>query len=225
MKSSPRPYVMTARADAAAATRTRLVRTAAALLTTTSFDEMTLEAIAAGAGTTARTALRIFGGKEMLIAEALRSLGDVAFGPVVAGDLDASVRGACDLYEKVGDMVIRWLADEARLPAMREHLNVGRRNLRAWVAASFAPTLARLDGDARRQTQDALIVAFDIYTWKLLRRDFGLGRKAVEAVVRRIVAALTRESEHGSHSVAELVGRRQSAAEPRHRARADRART
>lgn len=224
MKASPRPYVMTARAAAAAATKARLIESAAALLAVSTFDGMTLEAIAAGAGTTVRTALRIFGGKEMLFAEALHSLGELGHGPVVPGDVDASVSGAYDFYEKTGDTVIRWLADEPRLPAMREHLAVGRRHLRAWVGESFAPTLARLKGEARKQMHDALIVAFDVYTWKLLRRDFGLSRTAAEAVARRIVAALTREDEHGQNSVAELVGRRQSAAESGHRARADRAR-
>ncbi len=197
MKATPRPYVMTARADSAAATRARLIDSAAALLAGNTFDGMTLEAIAAGAGTTVRTALRIFGSKEMLFAEALHSLGELGHGPVVPGDIDASVSGAYDFYEKVGDAVIRWLADEPRLPVMREHLNIVRRHLRAWVGESFAPALARLEGGARKQMHDALIVAFDVYAWKLLRRDFGLSRKAAEAVVRRIVVALTREGEHG----------------------------
>jgi len=191
MKATPRPYVMTARADSAAATRARLIESAAALLALNTFDGMTLEAIAAGAGTTVRTALRIFGSKESLFAVALDRVGEGGFGPVRAGDLDATLDTLYRFYEKFGDMVIRWLADEPRVPAMRDHLNAGRRNLRAWVGESFAPTLARLEAGARKQTLDALIVALDVYTWKLTRRDFGLSRKAAEAVARRIVAGLT----------------------------------
>jgi AcrR family transcriptional regulator len=190
VKEKPRPYVMTARADSAAATRARLVESAAALLAANSFDGMTLEAIAAGAATTPRTALRIFGSKEALFAAALDRVGESGFGPVRAGEVDATLDSLYDFYEMFGDMVIRWLADEPRVAAMRDHLNAGRRNLRAWVGESFAPTLDRLEGGARKQMHNALIVALDVYTWKLLRRDFGLSRKAAGAVARRIVAAL-----------------------------------
>jgi len=191
MKATPRPYVMTARADSAAATRARLIESAATLLGANTFDAMTLEAIAAGAATTPRTALRIFGSKEALFAAALDRVGESGFGPVRPGDVDATLDSLYDFYEMFGDMVIRWLADEPRIPAMRDHLNEGRRNLRAWVGESFAPTLDRLAGGARKQMLDALIVALDVYTWKLARRDFGLSRKAAQAVARRIVAALT----------------------------------
>jgi AcrR family transcriptional regulator len=197
MKAEPRPYVMRARAEAAAATRKRILASTRELLLTHTFDEMTIEAIAAGAGTTVRTVLRIFSSKEQLFAEALHSLGELGQAPVVPGDVDALVSGTYDFYEKVGDTVIRWLADEPRLPAMREHLNVGRQHLRAWVNEAFKPTLARLSGAERKELHDALIIAFDVYTWKLLRRDFGLGRGAAKAVVRRIVVALTGEDEHG----------------------------
>ena len=197
MKYQTRGYIMKARAAAAAATRERVLASTRELLMTHSFDEMTIEAIAAGAGTTVRTVLRIFAGKEDLFAEALHSLGEFGQAPVVPGDIDALIGGTYDFYEKIGDTVIRWLADEPRLPAMREHLNIGRQHLRAWVAAAFAPTLERLEGTARRQLHDALIVVFDVYTWKLLRRDFGLGRKAAEAVARRMVVALAGEERNG----------------------------
>lgn len=197
MKHQPRSYIMKARAAAAAATRERIVASARDLLLTHSFNDMTIEAIAAGADTTVRTVLRIFASKEDLFAEALHSLGEFGQAPVVPGDIDAMLGGTYDFYDKIGDTVIRWLADEPRLPAMREHLSLGRRHLRAWVAAAFAPALARLDGAARRQLHDALIVVFDVYTWKLLRRDFGLSRKAAEAVARRMVVALTGEDENG----------------------------
>jgi AcrR family transcriptional regulator len=188
---------MRARAEAAAATKERILASARELLLTHSFDEMTVEAIAAGAQTTVRTVLRIFSSKEKLFAEALDSLGEFGQAPVVPGDVDALVGGMYGFYEKVGDTVTRWLADEPRLPAMRKHLNSGRRHLRTWVAEAFAPALSRLDGTERKELHDALIVAFDVQTWKLLRRDFGLDRRAAEAVVRRIVNGLIREDKHG----------------------------
>src|SRR6185312_1136498 len=110
MKLAPRPYVMRARAEAAAATRERILASTRKLLLTCSFDEMTIEAIAAGAEVTVRTVLRVFPGKEQLFAEALHSLGELGHAPILPGDLDALIGGTYDYYEKVGDTVIRWLA-------------------------------------------------------------------------------------------------------------------
>lgn len=192
-----RRYVMSARAEAAAGTRERILESARQLLVTHSFEEMTVELIAAGADTTARTVLRAFESKEELFAQALHSLGEFGQAPITPGDLDALVRSTYDFYEKVGDTVIRWLADEPRIPAMREHLNIGRRHLRTWVAEAFAPTLRGLQGSTRKELHDALIVAFDVYGWKLLRRDFGLSRRGAEATTLRIVRGLIEESKNG----------------------------
>jgi AcrR family transcriptional regulator len=194
---SARPYVMKVRAEAAAATRQRILESARDLLVTHSFEAMTIDAIAAAAGTTTRTVLRVFGSKEELFAQALHSLGELGQAPIVPGDLDALIGGTYDFYEKIGDTVIRWLADEARVPAMREHLAVGRQHLRAWVGEAFASSLRRLEGSARKELHDALIVAFDVYSWKLLRRDTGLSRRAAQAVTRRIVVGLIGENENG----------------------------
>jgi AcrR family transcriptional regulator len=195
--SAARPYVMRARAQAAAATRERIIASARELLIRHSFEEMTIEAIAEGADTTTRTVLRIFGSKEEVFAQALHSLGQYGQAPITPGDLDALISGTYDFYEKIGDTVIRWLADESRIPAMHEHLNIGRQHLRAWVAAAFAPTLDRLEGERRKEVHDALIVAFDVYTWKLFRRDFRLSRRAAQARTKRIVAAIMREDDDG----------------------------
>lgn len=188
---------MRARAESAAATRRRIVASARTLLMRQSFEEMTLEAIAEGAETTVRTVLRIFGTKEELFAEALDSLGVYGQAPIAPGDVDALIAGTYDFYEKVGDSVIRWLADEPRLPAMQEHLNIGRQHLRTWVAEAFTSTLANLEGEERKEIHDALIVAFDVYTWKLLRRDFGLSRRAAQARTKRIVLGIIGENRDG----------------------------
>ncbi len=206
-----RRYLMAVRAQGAAATRQRIIESAHQLLMAHSFEEMTVDMIAAGADTTARTVLRIFGSKEQLFAEALHSLGQFGYAPVRPGDLDALIGGTCDFYERVGDAVIRWLADEPRIAAMRDHLNIGRQHLRAWVAEAFAGELEQLQGCAGKELHDALIVAFDVYTWKLLRRDFGLSRRATQSTIRRIVVGLIGGCKNGGHPLAELVRRRQPA--------------
>ncbi|HLH93001.1 MAG TPA: helix-turn-helix domain-containing protein [Xanthobacteraceae bacterium] len=197
MKDDVRPYVMKARAESVAANRRRIIDCARRLVMARSFDAVTIDMVAADAGTTARTVLRLFGGKDELFAAALDSIGQFRPGPIVPGDTVALVSGTYDFYEKIGDTVIRWLADEPRLPAMRARLNIGRRHLRAWVAEAFAPALGRLQGTARKELHDALIVAFDVYAWKLLRRDFGLSRRAAEATTLRMVRSLIEERQDG----------------------------
>jgi AcrR family transcriptional regulator len=183
-----RAYRMTGRAESALATRTRILACAEKFASTNLFDSTTLEAIAACAETTVRTVLRSFGSKEQLFAMALDNIGFSMIGPVNPGDSEAVVKVLYDFYEKHGDMVIRWLADELRIAAISDHLRTGRRNLRGWVEDAFAPSLSRMDAPARKETLNALIVALDVYTWKLLRRDFGLSPKSAQAVVRRILA-------------------------------------
>jgi AcrR family transcriptional regulator len=195
--AAPRRYVMGVRAEAAAATKQSILESTHQLLVTHSFEDMTVDAIAAGAGTTTRTVLRIFRSKEELFAQALHSLGQFGHAPITPGNLEALVAGTCDFYERIGDTVVRWLADEPRIPAMREHLNIGRQHLRAWVAEAFGNELGQLEGGARKELHDALIVAFDVYTWKLLRRDFRLSRRATQATIHRTVSGLIGELKNG----------------------------
>ena len=197
MKSALRPYVMRARADAVAANRRRIVDSARELFMAHSFDDITIDMVAADAETTARTVLRLFESKDELFAHALHSIGQFRPGPIVPGDVAALVGGTYAFYEKIGDTVIRWLADEQRIPVMHAHLEIGRRHLREWVAEAFAPALVRVQGAARRERLDALIVAFDVYTWKLLRRDFGLSQRAAAATAVRIVRGLIGEDQNG----------------------------
>ena len=197
MKSAHRPYVMKTRAAAAAATRDAILEATRAMLLTHAFDDITIDAVAERAATTGRTVLRLFAGKEGLLEAALRTLGAAGRAPAAPGDVAGFLASIFDLYERIGDTLIRWLADEVRLPAMRERLAFGRAALRADVAEAFALQLGLRAADARGRLHDGLIVACDVYTWKLLRRDFGLDTAAALAVVRTLVDALVREDEHG----------------------------
>jgi hypothetical protein len=52
----------------------------------------------------------------------------------------------------------------------------------------FAPQLAgRQD---KKLVLDCLVVACDVYTWKLLRRDAARSRKEAEACVRHLVSKI-----------------------------------
>ncbi len=50
--------------------------------------------------------------------------------------------------------------------------------------------LAGLTGGARRRRVDLLVVATDVYAWKLLRRDRGHSARATASAIAELVAAL-----------------------------------
>ena len=206
---------MTARAAKAEATKARIRASAMRLYCERPIEDFTLEEVAERAATTVRTVLRAFASKDQLIHAAL---GEMAAGGVFLphlrpGDVAATVRPIFDIYESVGDLVMRWLNDEDRHPALKPLLDQGRENHRNGIKAAFAPQLSERRGMERRQLLHLLIVATDVYVWKLLRRDLRLGRAAAEALVSRMITSII-EQEHrdGSDSLAELVGRRQPSA-------------
>ena len=190
MNIETRPYLMKVRAEKAAATKERIIRSAADLIVERTLDGLTLESVAERAGVTARTVLRIFGSKEELFAAAINFEGRRGHGALHPGDVDATIGVLFDDYEKIGDAVILRLADEGRLPSLDALLKSGRANHRRWIEESFAPQLASLDRGRRAELSNALLVATDVYAWKLLRRDFSLSRRAAESVIRKIVGSL-----------------------------------
>lgn len=206
---------MTARAAKAEATRARIRMSAVDLYCHHPIEDFTLEAVAARAGTTVQTVLRAFGSKDELIYAALEEMaaGGVFLRPVQPGDINAAVTSFFDIYEAVGDLVMRRLDEEQRRPALKASLDQGRENHRDGVKTVFAPQLEQRHGAARAQLLIMLTVLTDVYVWKLLRRDMGLGRQAAENIVRKMISGVIREEQnHGTHSLAELVGRRQPAA-------------
>jgi AcrR family transcriptional regulator len=183
---------MVARAEAAAATQERMLAAAWRHFSDRPYEEVRLTDIAADAGVTVQTLHSGFGPKDGLFVAAWRWFGsqeverrDAA--PV--GDLATAVRLIYDSYELHGDAVLRLLAQEDRIPAVRQMADGGRAYHRGWVTRTFAPLLTGLSGAARQRRLTALIVATDLLVWKLLRRDMGLGRAAAERVVIEMLAA------------------------------------
>ena len=79
-----------------------------------------------------RTVLRAFGSKDELIYAALGEMaaGGVFLKPTPPGDVKAGVSASFDIYEAIGDSVIRRLNDEQRRPALKPLLDQGRENHR-----------------------------------------------------------------------------------------------
>jgi AcrR family transcriptional regulator len=218
----PRRYSMTVRSAKAQATRERICDSMVALYGERSFDDFTLEDVARRASTTVQTILRAFKSKDNLVFEALNRMADKrsphrmtrpgGFPPTSPGDIAAAITALFSTYEFIGDLVIRNLNNEQRNPALKSILAAGRTHHREWLRAVFAPQLKARRGNMRAQLFNCLVVATDVYTWKILRRDMKLARPDAEAVVRQLAAGATMEQANVALSMAELVRRRQSAA-------------
>ena len=215
MKKHKRPYVMTARAAKAEATRARIRASAMEVYLQEPIEDFTLEAVATRAETTVQTILRIFGSKDELVYAALDEMaaGGVFLRPARPGDTKAAVSAFFDIYESIGDLVVERLGEERRRPALKPTLDQGRENHRDGVKTVFAPQLEKLHGAARAQLLTMLVILTDVYVWKLLRRDMALSRHAAEATVRKmILGVIQQEKADGTDTVAELVRRREPAA-------------
>jgi AcrR family transcriptional regulator len=180
--AADRPYRMVARAESAAATGARILDAAIELFWAERFDRITLDRVAQRAGVTVQTVIRRFGGKEQLFAAAVEReterVREERAAPI--GDTAAAVRALMDHYERLGDRVMRTLAEEHAVPGLHEIVEHGRREHRAWCELVFAPALDSRAGAERARLLAQLVAVCDVYTWKLLRRDAGLGRRQAE---------------------------------------------
>jgi AcrR family transcriptional regulator len=194
MEERTRSYRQTARADAAAETAQRVLIAAGELLLARWYDDVSLQDIAAHAGVTARTIQRRFGSKDGVVREFFRLAGreNAALRDTVAtGDVDGAIATIVGFYESDGNAVVRYLSLEERFPAVAEVVGMGRALHRKWVERVFAPMLP-VSADARRTAVALLIVATDVYTWKLLRRDAGLSRAAVTKAMKALAVSAVR---------------------------------
>ena len=194
MLVAKRPYRQTARAAAAESLRQRVVTAFHDLLLSRWIDEITLDEVAVSAGTTRQTVIRLFGGKGGLL-ESVMGLVSARAEPRMSLSQDVSLQAAIEAliahYEAAGDMVVRFLAQEERHSALRPLLARGRREHRAWITERFASSRSGLSELERDRRIIRLIVATDIYTWKLLRRDFGISQGEV---LRLMVGIINRET-------------------------------
>jgi AcrR family transcriptional regulator len=194
MKPGVRPYRMTARADAAAATGERVLDAAEALFWEQPAAEQTLEAIAGRAGVSVQTVIRRFGSRDGVRGAAISRAAD-RVGAQRAEARPGDVAGAAGVivehYEQVGDGVMRMLAEEERTPALGRIVAGGRSGHVAWCERVFGPFLASLRGAERARRLGQLVAVCDVYTWKLLRRDHGLSRRQTELALRELLVPLT----------------------------------
>jgi AcrR family transcriptional regulator len=198
---------MVARAAAAARTQERILEAVIGLASERFLEDIDLEEIARRAGVTVQTVLRRFGNRQALLEAAVQRGEEAVEGPrrqVRSGDIEGAARRVVADYDRFGETIMRWLAQEERVPMLRSIVTRGREAHHAWVERVFAPQLTRRRGLAQRRLRAQLIAVTDVYTWKLLRRDLCLGRAETERAITELIRALlgddvpasAEESEH-----------------------------
>jgi AcrR family transcriptional regulator len=188
-----RPYEMTARAASTDETRASILRAAFALSAEKLSTDIVLADVAARSGVTVKTILRHFGSREALfdavIEFATTEVKDERSSPV--GDIDAAIATVHAHYELRGEWVMRMLGQEHSDPRIHDIVSNGRAVHREWVESTFRPQLEAVQ-DPTAAT-DLLVVATDIYTWKLLRRDLDLSIDQTQQRVCAFVRAILNE--------------------------------
>ena len=185
-----RSYTMRARAESTTRTRERILDAVIALSEERLSVEIVLADVAVRAGVTVQTLLRHFGSRQGLFEQAqVRRVARVrAERATPVGDAASAVRTIVAFYDRLGEWSLRLQAQEHSDELCRQTVELGRQVHREWVEEVFAPQLVgRRD---RKELVDLLVVATDVLTWKILRRDGGMDRSATCKRMLRLVRAI-----------------------------------
>ena len=183
---------MSARADSAAATGERILDAVTALFWERPTDQVVLRDVADRAGVSVQTVLRRFGSREELIAAAAdrATTRTMAQREVPANDLGRAVTALEHHYEEVGAGVLRLLAAAQSSTSLAGLAARGQELHRGWCERTFPDALRGLSDDDRRRRLAQVVAVCDVYTWKLLRLDSGLGRDQTRLALRELLTPL-----------------------------------
>jgi AcrR family transcriptional regulator len=184
--ATTRSYTMGARARSVEETRHRILDALATLAGERRIASISLDDVASSAGVSVQTVLRQFGSRAALLEAVAAHVQDAVTRErsTPAGDVDEAVRVVVDHYEARGPSVLLLLAQEDEDPLVAAATTRGKRVHRDWVEEVFAPY--RPD----EEQVDLLVVATDVYAWKLLRLDRGLTRRRTEERMNSLVRAV-----------------------------------
>ncbi len=188
-----RAYTMRSRAESAEATRDRILDAAVELFVAATYDEVSLEQIAAGAEVSLPTILRKFGSKEALFLEVARRKQTAERdqrATIEPGDVRSAVRMLAERYEALMPMWRRYTMLTDRLPMVAEALDGARRDHTRWLETVFAPHLPKRQSKLRERRVAALFGATEIYVWWSWREKLGLDAAEAEKTLRETLEAL-----------------------------------
>ena len=184
---------MSLREAAAKATKERIIDAAVAAFSTQWYEDVTIRGVASDAGVALQTVRNHFASKGELFTAALERIAadiDTVRWSVEPGDIHGAITTLVDDYERNGDANLRLLAVEDRVPVVQPFMARGRAGHQGWVEHVFPDAISGLRGKARRRRIAQLVVATDVYAWKLLRRDKNLDREQTITAMRELVVAL-----------------------------------
>jgi AcrR family transcriptional regulator len=182
-----RSYTMGARAEAVAQTRRRIIEALFEIGRERMLPDISLDDVAATADVSVQTILRHFKSRAGLVEatmdHAIATVTEERHAPV--GDVGAAVAVIVGHYEDRGQTALLMLAQESSDPQVAELTRRGRAMHRAWVREVLAPSAGPRD-----PLIDLLVVATDVYTWKLLRIDRRYSRARTEQLIYRMATTL-----------------------------------
>lgn len=180
-----RSYTMGVRQTAKDATRDAIINAAIDTFMAERSFAITLPAVAERADVTVKTVLRHFGSRDALLEAAWsRAYQDVvAERTPPSPEPEAALGVLIDHYERRGHMALAVLAEKDDDPRAERMTSTGRLTHRVWVEEVFGSRLPE-EPAARSRLIDVLVVATDVYCWKLLRLDRGL---SVDDVLDRML--------------------------------------
>ena len=185
-----RSYDMSKRARQTAQTRENIIAATERLLASRLLDDITLRVIAKEAGTTVQTVLRHMESRDGCFDAVAREVAarvKEQRGQTEHDSIEEAVDALIEHYESEGRLILNLLAQERDGGAfVAEMMKTGRTFHRRWVRRCFLHYIHR-----DMQTDiDALVVATDIYAWKLLRLDLGRSPRAARRVITNMVKSI-----------------------------------
>lgn len=196
MKSdSPRPYRMTARADAVERTGERIIDAMLERYGATPYDRIRLEDVAADAGVSAQTVIRRFGSKHGLLGATIqRELARIGADRAAAlgEDPETTLRSLVRYYEDSGLLILKVYAEAHQAPGVPELAARGRAFHVQWCHRAFGDALGPgLDEVTRRRRLAQVVAICDATTWRILRHDGELSPGQTEEALIEMMAPLT----------------------------------
>ena len=183
---------MTARAKDAELTAERIVDAMLARLTSTPYEHIRIEDVAADAGVTGQTVIRRFGSKPALMnATVERELARIAAAREAAAQASPvdTIHDLVVHYERYGALILKTYSEAPLVPGLPEIAARGRAFHVDWCRRAFTldPSLPEREG-VRRSAQ--IVAICDATTWRILRFDGGLDPAQTELALQELLLPL-----------------------------------
>jgi AcrR family transcriptional regulator len=192
--ATPRPYRMTARAEAAERTGERIMDAMLDRYAAVPYDRLRLEDVAAGAEVTVQTVIRRFGSKHGLLAatierEFARLAADRA--ATLGESPRSTLHSLVDYYERHGALILKMYAEAHQAPGVPELAERARAYHVGWCREAFAAALGdTVDATTRTRRLAQVVAVCDATTWRILRFDGQLSPEDTEQALAELLLPL-----------------------------------